>query len=358
MTLRTTITRTAIALGSGAALFIGAAWLMSSETRPIPDTDVGFTTLSFEVDHRNKALDLHIWYPTDAQGPAALIAQNALFYGFHAHADAAPREGKHPLVVFSHGSGGRMTQMGWLASALAEQGFIVAGVNHHGTTSMDSDPHRTIEIWDRPMDLSAVLDAFEAGAISGIQADMGNVTGAGFSLGGHTALALSGARVSKAAYIDYCDAHVGMLDCGWMTAGGVDFNDIDAARYEASFADPRITASFAIDPALPAAMTRDSLAAIATPTLLINLSNPGAIPAGVDASQLVGPMQNAEQITVAGSWHMSAIAECSMLGRVIIGVSGMFTGETNICGQAERRRTAVHAEMLEHILPFMARNAM
>lgn len=31
--------------------------------------------------------------------------------------------------------------MAWRATELAEQGYIVAGVNHHGTTSMDSDPH-------------------------------------------------------------------------------------------------------------------------------------------------------------------------------------------------------------------------
>ena len=87
----------------------------------------------------------------------------------------------------------------------------------------------TIEIWKRPADLS-------------------DVTSAGFSLGGHSALALAGARVSKDANIEYNDAHIGMLDCGWMTRGGVDFNDIDSLRYEASFQDPRITASIAIDP--------------------------------------------------------------------------------------------------------------
>ena len=71
----------------------------------------------------------------------------------------------------------------------------------------------TIEIWKRPADLS-------------------DVTSAGFSLGGHSALALAGARVSKDAYIEYNDAHIGMLDCGWMTRGGVDFNDIDYKEHK------------------------------------------------------------------------------------------------------------------------------
>ncbi|MEP5151589.1 hypothetical protein, partial [Planktotalea sp.] len=253
-------------------------------------------------------------------------------------------------------SGGRMTQMAWLATAMSAQGYIVAGVNHHGTTSMDSDPHRTIEIWDRPADLSAIIDAFEAGDIAGIAADLTDVTSAGFSLGGHSALALAGAEVRKAAYIAYCDDHIGQLDCGWMTAGGVDFNDIDAPRYEASFKDARITASIAIDPALPQAMTQDSLAAIAHPALLINLEDLGDLPAGIDAIEIAAHMPNAAHHALPGSWHMSGIGECSMLGRIIIGASGLITGETNICGEAERHRTVIHQEMLALILPFLAEN--
>ncbi len=357
MSLTSILTRSAIALGAGTALFFGAAWGLSTKTRPIPDTSVGFATLPFDVAHRDKALDLHLWYPSDASGQAMLIGQNALFYGFHAHLDGAPRAGEHPLVVLSHGSGGRMTQMAWLASALAEQGYIVAGVNHHGTTSMDSDPHRTIEIWDRPADLSAIIDAFAKGPINGLSADLSDVTSAGFSLGGHTALALAGAEVRKAAYIAYCDAYAGQLDCGWMSRGGVNFNDIDAARYEASFKDARITASIAIDPALPQAMTTESLAAIEHPILLLNLEDAGELPAGIDATELVEQLPNASHLAFAGSWHMSGIGECSMLGRLIIGASGLFTGETNICGEAERHRTVIHEEMLDQILPFMAENS-
>ncbi|WP_293447630.1 hypothetical protein, partial [Planktotalea sp.] len=347
MTLKTFITRTALTLGTGTALFFGTAWALSTETRAIPETQVGFMTMPLDVDHRDTALDLHIWYPTDATGDADLIAQNALMYGFHAHRDATPRAGTFPLVVLSHGSGGRMTQMAWLATALTQQGYIVAGVNHHGTTSMDSDPHRTIEIWDRPADHSAILDAFEAGPLRGITADMGDITSAGFSLGGHTALALAGVRVQKSAYIEYCDENAGMLDCGWMTKGGVDFNDIDAPRYEASLKDARITATFAIDPALPQAMTTDSLGAMALATLLLNLGEYPQMPAGIDAAQLMEHLPDAKHVAFAGSWHMSGIGECAPLVRLIIGASGFFTGETNICGEAERHRTIIQEEMLE-----------
>jgi predicted dienelactone hydrolase len=356
MTLKTFITRTVLTLGAGTALFFGTAWALSTETRAIPETQVGFMTIPLDVEHRDKTLDLHIWYPTDAAGKADLIAQNALMYGFHAHPDATPRAGAFPLVVLSHGSGRRMTQMAWLATALTQQGYIVAGVNHHGTTSKDSDPHRTIEIWDRPADHSAILDVFEAGPLRDITADMSNITSAGFSLGGHTALALAGARVQKAAYIEYCDENAGMLDCGWMTKGGVDFNDIDAPRYEASHKDARITATFAIDPALPQAMGAESLGAMALPTLLLNLGDYPQMPVGIDAAPLMEHLPNAKHVAFAGSWHMSGIGECSPLGRLIIGASEYFTGEVNICGEAKRYRTIIQEEMVEEILPFMRAN--
>lgn len=195
----------------------------------------------------------------------------------------------------------------------------------------------TIEIWKRPADLS-------------------DVTSAGFSLGGHSALALAGARMSKNAYIEYCDAPIGMLDCGWMTRGGVDFNDIDSLRYEASFKDPRITASIAIDPALPQAMTQESLSAIAHPTLLLNLGDYPDMPAGIDATGLAETIPNAQYAAFSGSWRMSGIGECSMLERLIIGASGYFTGEVNICGEDAWYRTIIRDDMFDEILPFMKAN--
>lgn len=353
MTLTTFLRRSALALGAGAALVFGTAWSLSTQTRPAPDTQVGFTRLPFQVAHRDKALDLHIWYPSRATGTPDLIGQNALMYGFYAHSGAAPRAGAHPLVVLSHGSGGRMTQMAWLATALAEQGYIVAGVNHHGTTSRDSDPHRTVQIWERPADLRAVIDAFETGTVGTLTADTSAVIAAGFSLGGHTALALAGAEVRKAAFIDYCAQYAGTLDCGWLSAGGVDFNDIDAARYDASFKDPRITGVIALDPALPQAMTPDSLAAINMPALMINLGDAGAIPAGVDAAQITQQIGGSTYAALAGSWHMSALGECSTLGRLIIGAADVITGEGNICGEAARHRTVIHGEALALIAQFL-----
>lgn len=96
-----------------------------------------------------------------------------------------------------------------------------------------------------------MLDWLEAAPLDGFDADLSTVASVGFSLGGHSALAMSGLRASKARFIVYCDANRGKVDCGWLQDGGVDFAQIDAVRYEADMSDARVTHTIAIDPALP-----------------------------------------------------------------------------------------------------------
>ena len=78
-----------------------------------------------------------VWYPSTSTAQPKLIADNLVFIGVRAVPDAAPTPGKHPVVVLSHGYGGNWGKQAWLASALARQGYIVAAVNHPGTTSQD-----------------------------------------------------------------------------------------------------------------------------------------------------------------------------------------------------------------------------
>ena len=256
---------------------VAAAAMLDTETRPAPDENPGYRTSEIEVPHRDVTLPVHIWYPAKADGTPALIGQNALFYGHYVHPDASPEAGPFPVVLISHGSGGNAVQLGWIARELALSGMIVVATNHPGTTSRDSDPFQTIKIWERPADLTALLDWTLAQP--DLPADPAKVGVLGFSLGGHSALALSGARASKDKFVSYCASPIeGALDCDWMEAAGVDFTTIDAAAYEADLSDPRIGATVAIDPALPLATTPESLAAIAHPVLIANLGEQDSVP--------------------------------------------------------------------------------
>lgn len=101
--------------------------------------------------------------------------------------------GPHPVVLLSHGTGGAVADLSWLASALTTAGVAVLGVDHHGNTCAEPyDAEGFARNWDRPRDLTFALyelaDRF----------DLTRVGAAGFSLGGYTAAALLGPRLNTA----------------------------------------------------------------------------------------------------------------------------------------------------------------
>lgn len=330
---------------------LGAAILGSTKTPPVPDTLAGYRTDTLDVAHRDVPLPLHIWYPAAraAGDVPELLGQNALFYGHYVLRDA-PLPPSAPVVILSHGSGGNAVQMGWLASHIANLGFIVVATNHPGTTSRDSLPARTVQIWERPEDLSAMIDWLEARPLDGFEADLNTVVSVGFSLGGHSALAMSGLRASKAQFIAYCEANRGKVDCGWLEEGGVDFAQIEAARYEADLSDARVTHTIAIDPALPQAATAESLAAMDNPVLVLNLGAPETIPNAMRADRLTTQIAGATYQAIEGAAHFSALPRCSPLGVVMIGLAG----DDNICSDSGLRpRDDVHADMKAAIAGFL-----
>ena len=228
-------------------------------------------------------------------------------------------------------------------------GLIVIGTDHRGTRSGDSDPHQTVKIWERPADMTALLDHLLSDPPLGLQPDITRIAALGFSLGGHSALSLAGLRVNKALFNDYCDSNAGLADCGWMQRAGVDFTAIDAARYAQSNRDPRITAVVAIDPALPQAVPLDGVADISAQALILTLGEIDTVPEAMRADALADRM-GATFETIPGSAHFSFLAECSMLGKVIIGLAG----EDDICSdRGLRSRTEIHDAVLTRSAPFL-----
>ena len=337
----------AITVAVVAALAVAASRL-DTEDRAFPATAPGHRVLTLPVAHRDVPLDVHAFYPTDVAGPMDWLGRNALFYGAAIRPDAAPAPGPHPVALLSHGSGGNAAALGWFAAALAREGWLVLAPNHPGTTSGDSVPERTPNLWERTADLSAVLDAAPGWNLG---ADVTRVAATGFSLGGAAALALTGARLSKPAFLAYCADHADELDCGWMLQAGVDLGAIDAARYEADLSDPRVTATIAVDPALGRAMVPASLAAIDVPVLILALGTPEAQPAGLRADDVAAAIPGGAYAALPGTHHFAFTAECAPLGRVVIGLSG----EENICDDAGLRpRAEVHDDVLARVLPFLA----
>lgn len=313
---------------------------------------VGVSEISINASHRQVPLSVHLWYPALDGGTATLVGDNALFAGVRARRDAPAAQGLHPLVLLSHGSGGNAANLSWIATRLAANGFIVAAPNHPGSTSGDSRQADTIKVWNRPLDLTAVLDGLAADLLWKARIDTSAISALGFSLGGHTVLASAGAQVAAAAYARYCDTPQapGLIvsDCAWFARAGIDLHKIDEARFNASYRDPRIASVLAVDPALAQAFDRPSLAAMNLPVTIINLGQPGAIPPAVAARHVADAIQGASYRTVPDAIHFSFLGTCKPNGKDILKAEG----ETDpLCEDGGgRSREAIHEELARMIL--------
>ena len=343
--MRNTLTRTTATL----LATLAAAPAMTQTPALTP----GYDRFDIPADHRAGLLAGSVWYPSAGGGHPGLIGDNPAFIGRAVRVGARLPEGRHPLVLISHGSGGNMDGLGWLSAELAAAGALVVGVNHPGSTSGDSSPRRSARLDQRAQDLSAALD--EALALFGDHVDPDRITALGFSMGGGTVLMTAGARFDTGLYADYCATRPAPVDCAFFRSGGVD----PAAMPDevgADLHDARLSAVIAIDPGLGYALTRDSLATIEAPVLLVNLGQFGpdsiwsAVDAGPDGADLLGAIPGAAHRVIEGAAHFSFLALCKP------GAEEMLAEEDDdpICTDpAGSDRADIHARIIAELRDFL-----
>jgi predicted dienelactone hydrolase len=116
--------------------------------------------------------------------------------------DVQVRDGRWPLIVFSHGSGGTRVGYVYLTEFLASHGFIVMAADHIGNSRYtivnnqvvrSGGPRSQASAADRPKDVSFLIDSMTtlSGAsgnrFSG-KVDLDRIGGAGMSFGGSTTM--------------------------------------------------------------------------------------------------------------------------------------------------------------------------
>src|SRR5919201_3965908 len=115
--------RTSIVLLTVIGLISGAA----------ADPIAGYDRFEIAAPHRAAPIAGSVWYPVGTPTYRGLIGDNAVFEGTPAYVGAAIADGRFPLVLLSHGSGGNMDNLSWLSSRLALRGAMVLAVNHPGS---------------------------------------------------------------------------------------------------------------------------------------------------------------------------------------------------------------------------------
>ncbi len=154
---------------------------------------VGVQRMTFERMEQGepRPLDTWIWYPAEGS-PADGASEGA---------EPRTEGGPYPLIIFSHGSGGKPELQSFFTEHLASWGYVVAAPPHPGNTSDDCILCSADAILksapQRPVDVRFVFDGLvalrdDASSALGQIVDTERAAIAGHSFGGWTAVFLAG----------------------------------------------------------------------------------------------------------------------------------------------------------------------
>ena len=255
---------------------------------------VGVTTIDVEDESRDRDLRVEVWYPADASTKAktapvvyrlkaagTIVARLRSRVGALRNAKVSRDGGARPVVLFSHGAGSNRYGNAILAEVLASHGYVVAAPDHSGHSTADkvfgiSDEDRAKSAYDRPVDLSRVLDELVArsdDARSLLQGavDADRVAVAGHSFGGRAALGMVGARFDSRRQANECSARSEDRRCLAVPVFG-------AAEYR--YRDPRVKAAVVLAPAGFDFYRADGIGAVDAPVLVVGADRDQTTPFG------------------------------------------------------------------------------
>lgn len=339
-------------LSSAACLALAVGYGGYELLRPAYDGTVGFSKGKAYAPVRKSNISFDIWYPAHPGGKAVTIGGNGVFHGTKAGRRAPHRDGTFPLVLMSHGAGGNAGQFGWIASQLAQNGYVVVLPNHPGTTSGNANAEAAVRVWERPQDVTAVIDHMRAEADTFSYVDFDKIAVVGFSAGGYTALAVSGARVDPDRLQRFCDdGDHGMSDCAFLRHFGIDLHQMDLSPAAQDVRDARVKTGVIVDPGIISTITSDSLSRIDIPLFIINLGTQDTVPAGVHALAASQHIPQADHVFIPDATHFSFLAECTEKGPEILEKEGE---PDPLCEDAGgRRRADIHNELARRIVTYL-----
>ncbi|MCH2172861.1 alpha/beta fold hydrolase [Myxococcota bacterium] len=276
-----------------------------------------------------------IWFPTDsAADEEPWLIGNRFFPLFKAgqsvpNADLSERSSRYPLIVLSHGTGGAVAQLAWLAEGLASGGYIVAAVNHHGNTAIEEKtPHGFFLWWERATDLSRLIDLLIADEVLGPHIDPKRIGAAGFSLGGYTVLELAGARTNLEQIERYCVGRPEDPSCTLPMEAPFSMDELtqyvenDArfrasmARHGESYLDERVRSVIAIAPAGIVSQTEESFRNLRVPTLIIVGDRDSIAPSTSNANPAADLIPDSRLEVLSGVGHYTFMSECGIAGKI------------------------------------------
>jgi len=276
----------------------------------------GIATIRFNDDKRDRLLITEVWYPIDA-GVTALPVKGLWVRCPEARdAPISKASSKYPLILMSHGNGGDRTNNAWLAEILAANGYIVAACDHHGNTWNNKIPDCFIKIWERPKDVSFVIDAILQELPFKDSIDPQKIGFIGYSLGGLTGVWLAGGQMTAFDKPDLKSIPKDQIP-PFVTPEMIEAIDFSPAS--ASYRDSRIGALFLMAPALGSLFEPASLQKIQVPVHIVASEGDDLVPPETSAKILVSKMKKGALTLIPGAAnHYVYLNEVTKGGKMML----------------------------------------
>ena len=249
-----------------------------------------------------------MWYPSDS------TATSQVFGSFRQTVSIDGRVSGRtlPLILISHGSGGSSASHYDTAVALASHGFVVAALTHTGDNYMDqSYAGNRKDLTDRPRQVIQVLDYMLSQWPGHDHLDPARVGIFGFSLGGFTAIVVSGGTPDLSRMVELCSARPTAPECLFVKQRGGDQLELVTGNPTWPH-DTRVKAAVVAAPAVSYLFGPDSLKGVVIPIQLWRASDDDQVPDEWNTAIVRRELpRTPEEHVVSGAGHYIFLAPCS-----------------------------------------------
>ncbi len=313
--------------------------------------------LEIEDADSGRTLSGFVWYPTDASGPLTDDFESKVWMSTEVVKAAEPASGRFPLVVLSHGMYGNAFNQAWLGGALARKGYVIAAISHPGTSTWSRDPDVTRQLWERPKDVTRVIDYMTTTPGLEDLVDQDRIFMAGHSLGGFTALALAGGRYDAARLERFCAETPDELACGILSDWKIAQTPEDRAQMEADLSEPRIKAFALFDLGGTQSFSDASLGQISRPLLIFGAPiMTSGLTLDIESRALAASLPNgvARYVEPDTLSHFDFLGLCKPGGFELLAEEE--PGDEIICQDGGALRREKHDMIVEEVVRFFSRH--
>lgn len=254
------------------------------------------------TDPAGKPLALGIWYPSQTMAKPVAMGPTTMTVAMNAPVNGTAL----PMIVISHGTGGSNLGHFDTAIALADAGFVVVALNHTGDNYADQS--RSVDVMDRPRQVSRVIDHMVSTWAGRASIDAQHIGMFGFSSGGFTTLVNIGGVPDFSTIGPMCRQYPADFACQLLAKSE---NPV-APPTAYAVADARIKAAVVAAPALGFTFAQDGLKNVKVPVQLWRAENDDVVPHPRYAEAVRLALPNAPDYhVVADAGHYDFLAPCS-----------------------------------------------